>query len=590
MANGTPQLDPRMTQAYKQQIRQQMEAMNLSPEEVEKLEQLFQYILMHPEDYKDIVAQAIQEDILDPGDLPEEYDSALIGAILMALSEMSPDEGEMAAPFAKGGLAMMAKKVQAQGRNGDSILAHINRKEAEMLRRMGGGATINPRTGLREFGFLSGLFKGIGKAVKGLVKGVINVGKSILSSPIGQILVPMALTAFGIPPMIGEAFGATGTAANLIGQGVIGGLTSAAAGQNPLKGALGSMAMGYAQTGGFDDILGKFGVSPATAQAWRPAVGGALSSVAQGRDPITGAITAHFGAQALNKFGPDIAKALNVNPPAHIGVQPTQTMGNASGIYLDQLSPGIQLNPTQMGITQGPGIQLDPTQIGITQNLPEWQLPTTQGPGIPAPVDVGSGYISSPNLANAQLPFERTLPYASPAAPTTTTAGFSDMLPYGAMGLAMMGSGKPQQIPQFTPGSPDQRPLMDLIGGMDPVLRDNLQRTGQLNAWMNQNWQDIQAGRYAKPRTMYAARGGALNRLAHGAGSGRDDTIPARLSDGEYVIDAESVALLGDGSTENGASKLDKMRQQLRMQKGKAFAKGQFSPAAKSPLAYIGGL
>jgi hypothetical protein len=80
-----------------------------------------------------------------------------------------------------------------------------------------------------------------------------------------------------------------------------------------------------------------------------------------------------------------------------------------------------------------------------------------------------------------------------------------------------------------------------------------------------------------------------MSRLSLGAGDGRSDSIEARLSDGEYVIDAETVALLGNGSTKAGAAMLDQMRQQIRQQKGKALAKGKFSPDAKAPLAYMKG-
>jgi hypothetical protein len=68
---------------------------------------------------------------------------------------------------------------------------------------------------------------------------------------------------------------------------------------------------------------------------------------------------------------------------------------------------------------------------------------------------------------------------------------------------------------------------------------------------------------------------------------GRADNIPAMLSHGEYVIDAETVGLLGNGSSDAGAAKLDQMRKNVRQQKGKALAKGKFSPNAMSPLAYI---
>jgi hypothetical protein len=84
-----------------------------------------------------------------------------------------------------------------------------------------------------------------------------------------------------------------------------------------------------------------------------------------------------------------------------------------------------------------------------------------------------------------------------------------------------------------------------------------------------------------------ASGGLAMMRLAQGGGSGRDDTIDARLSDGEYVMDAETVAMLGDGSTKAGAMKLNQMREKLRQHKGRNLAKGKISANAKSPLNYI---
>lgn len=86
---------------------------------------------------------------------------------------------------------------------------------------------------------------------------------------------------------------------------------------------------------------------------------------------------------------------------------------------------------------------------------------------------------------------------------------------------------------------------------------------------------------------MYGFNEGGAPRLVRGPGTGRSDDIPAVLSDGEYVIDAETVALLGDGSTDEGARRLDALRKKLRMQKGKQLAKGQFSSAAKNPEEYL---
>jgi hypothetical protein len=60
--------------------------------------------------------------------------------------------------------------------------------------------------------------------------------------------------------------------------------------------------------------------------------------------------------------------------------------------------------------------------------------------------------------------------------------------------------------------------------------------------------------------------------LLHGPGSGQSDEIEATtpagrrvlLSDGEYVVDAPTVAALGDGSTNAGAKRLDALRKEVR--------------------------
>lgn len=81
------------------------------------------------------------------------------------------------------------------------------------------------------------------------------------------------------------------------------------------------------------------------------------------------------------------------------------------------------------------------------------------------------------------------------------------------------------------------------------------------------------------------AKGGFAVR---GKGSGRSDEIDAKLSDGEYVVDAETVALLGDGSSNAGAKALDNLRVAVRKHKGRDLAKGKFSVKAKRPERYLG--
>ena len=45
----------------------------------------------------------------------------------------------------------IAQFLQSQGRRGDSVLAHINPKEAALLKKMGGAETVNPVTALPEY-------------------------------------------------------------------------------------------------------------------------------------------------------------------------------------------------------------------------------------------------------------------------------------------------------------------------------------------------------------------------------------------------------------------------------------------------------
>lgn len=93
------------------------------------------------------------------------------------------------------------------------------------------------------------------------------------------------------------------------------------------------------------------------------------------------------------------------------------------------------------------------------------------------------------------------------------------------------------------------------------------------------------AANYGDQPTIQRAAGGSTN-YVRGGTSGQDDKIPAQLSDGEYVMDADVVSALGDGNNEAGAAKLDQMRQQIRTHKRSAPA-NKIPPKAKSPLAYM---
>jgi len=73
-------------------------------------------------------------------------------------------------------------------------------------------------------------------------------------------------------------------------------------------------------------------------------------------------------------------------------------------------------------------------------------------------------------------------------------------------------------------------------------------------------------------------------RYIAGPQPGQSDTVPARLSDGEYVLDAATVADLGDGNNNAGARKLDGMRRAIAKHKGRSRV---VPPKAKALTSYL---
>lgn len=74
----------------------------------------------------------------------------------------------------------------------------------------------------------------------------------------------------------------------------------------------------------------------------------------------------------------------------------------------------------------------------------------------------------------------------------------------------------------------------------------------------------------------------------HGEGDGQSDDIPAMLADGEYVIDSETVAQIGNGSTKAGAQALDKFREGIRAHKRSAPI-NKIPPKTKALTSYLKG-
>ena len=165
-------------------------------------------------------------------------------------------------------------------------------------------------------------------------------------------------------------------------------------------------------------------------------------------------------------------------------------------------------------------------------------------------------------------------------------AAMAQQRPAGQGGPQGMAQGRP---PMMQGGAMPQRPMMPQNAqgqGMPP------QGMQQGRPQMPQRPRDPKTAyyQYGQVPTQAKAMGGlsqVYSMKIGGGADGRSDDVNAVLSDGEYVMDAESVAMLGNGSSKAGAAKLDQMRSKLRQHKGKNLASGKISPNAKSPLSYL---
>ena len=172
------------------------------------------------------------------------------------------------------------------------------------------------------------------------------------------------------------------------------------------------------------------------------------------------------------------------------------------------------------------------------------------------------------------------------------------MIPMAMSALSSMGGkgggGDKAQLPELpkapaqpqvappTMAAPAQQREVDFVPGDEPDPHHSAmleQARGGRTGFMRGGYPEL----YNRPvRQGYFSTGGGSNYVPYdGQGDGRSDHIEALLSPGEYVMDAETTSLLGNGDNEAGARKFDKLRKSIRIHKGKQLAKGQFSPMAK---------
>ena len=598
---------PQFAQAV-QALEQQMRANPITPKGLAELIKMMEFALSHPQAYPQVIQAAIKDGYTKPGDLPEQFNQVLIISILAALYIV---QDKMSAPqqaMARGGLAQAAQRLQAHGRHGDTMLAHINPREAAMLQQAGGSGTINPHTGLPEF-FNLGSFLGA------IIPIAVSVFAPYLAPAMGELMMGGGAAGFGSV----MAGGAASAGAGMLGGAAIGGLSSALTGGNALQGAiLGGLGGGLGTTVGdaAGDMANKaFGLNigeTGKALLGSGLVGGvAGAATGQGfaQGAMQGALGNYMGSQ-LAGSGPGLANAGQTFGNFMTAGYDPKTAAIAGG--LSGLATGIMANqpvakPSD-AVVQGLGLK-DPSLI--TEGL---KVSTTLGGDSAAPRIGTTNFLTgeqgpiAADLGTGLTPRLNALSSASTPAASSPWTLKNAMLGMTALSM-LQGAPEPVQTAVSTL-SPEQKKYFNLpnVTWDWTRMQQDAEKSGMsLAQFMSQNWPQISgysqgsqsgnpsamSGAYNQPTApRKLAQGGPLSQIAYmaqGSGTGRDDTIDAKLSDGEYVIDAETVALLGDGSNKSGAEKLDSMRQAIRAHKGKTLAKGAISPNAKSPLAYLKG-
>lgn len=192
-------------------------------------------------------------------------------------------------------------------------------------------------------------------------------------------------------------------------------------------------------------------------------------------------------------------------------------------------------------------------------------------------------------------------PFVSSLAPFLKEVGTGDYAkadfnPEGGL-PAQTGEQEMQQAGYFNYGAP--KGIEEILGLSEPDTSgtyDELSmfaKAGGLATPLMAKGGGTRHGKYA---------GGGLPLVAHsgkvrvdyrqgdavtGAGDGQSDDIPAMLADGEFVIPADVVAALGNGSTKAGSDKLYDMMHNIRRTHRSANPKDLPPPAKASPLDYI---
>lgn len=322
------------------------------------------------------------------------------------------------------------------------------------------------------------------------------------------------------------------------------------------------------------------------------ALGSLLKALGLGGSSLAsqGGLTALAGLLgAAGQYKQNAAYAPTYNPPALFGGQAGTTGANGSaGGYGP--SGGYNFRNYQGVGATTPGLGYAP-RSAVTPNIPNYY---TYGQGGEQPFYTGtSAQIPAAKRGGRIMKKWR----GGSTTPQRFDAGGSMALPgpsMGGMPVPGGGIGRPMAPPTM-PQAPGP-----LNGGPMPARPQIAPPRGPQPRPMGPPMASTQPMRPQVQTPMMRAEGGATDpsagalssvaRHVKGPGDGTSDSIPARLANGEYVMDAQTVSMLGNGDNGAGAKQLDSFRENVRKHKGEALAKGKMAPDAHPNLMrYLGG-
>jgi hypothetical protein len=441
----------------------------------------------------------------------------------------------MAAPYKSGGKVKsgkanpypsLAEMIRQQGKGEDTILAHINPLEAEILKGLGGKGTINPKTGLPQFGFFKNPFKAI---------------KSVLGGGAGAILGNMILP--GVGGIIGGA----------LGQGV----QNKARGKNFLQGALKGAGMGAALP------------SAASALGWGAGKLGANSLASSLTNyGNTNAILPALGLGGESGIGSMLGKGSGLATAMTLGGERGQVPAAYSGLGVGAGSDATAENLPFMDklLNKSKDYLSDPTNL-LTLGV------------------VGSSFMNRPKK---ETPAKRARDEKEYQKALMLTP--EELRQKEAQELALAQMRRRVERNKFLPEERFViDPLYVKSNTPEEYRRSGRWLNYYNNPDFSGEPLVMKEGGQAKTNSFFEMEEmnypSGLGRYIAGETKGQDDKIPAVLSDGEFVIPADIVSDIGDGNNDAGAKELYKFMSSIR--KHKRGGKVDLPPKAKSLSSYL---